>query len=77
VELACTSWSFPTCNLREVVGIVRALGIGALDLGSLQEPALNRDTRIRSPRMSAARLAMKGSAVVLADANNESAELRA
>lgn len=49
MKLSCTSWSFPACNLREVVGIVRALGIEALDLGLLYESALDREKLLESP----------------------------
>jgi hypothetical protein len=56
--------------------MVRTLGIEALDLGFLHEPALDRDSRIRSRKASAARPGMEGAAVVLAEANHESAESR-
>lgn len=49
MELSCTSWSFPACNLKEVVGIVRALGIEALDLGLFYESALDREKLLESP----------------------------
>lgn len=49
MELTCTSWSFPACKIEEAAGIVRTLGIGALDLGLLYEPALDREKLLGSP----------------------------
>jgi sugar phosphate isomerase/epimerase len=49
MELTCTSWSFPACSLKEVAGIVRALGIGALDLSFFYGSALNRKTLLEAP----------------------------
>ena len=33
MKLSATSWSFPYCTLKEITGILKALGIEAVDLG--------------------------------------------
>jgi sugar phosphate isomerase/epimerase len=53
-RLSCTSWSFPACTLREVAGIARALGVGAVDVGLFYASALDRDALLASPEAVAA-----------------------
>jgi sugar phosphate isomerase/epimerase len=49
MELTCTSWSFPALTLKEVAEVVRALGIDALDIGTLYKSALDRRVLLESP----------------------------
>lgn len=63
VKLSLTSWSFPACTLAEAHGISRALGIGALDVGLLHRPALDRATVLSAPEKTGAALKATGLAV--------------
>jgi sugar phosphate isomerase/epimerase len=49
MRLSLTTWSLPSCTLPEAVGIARALGIGALDLGYFYRSALDRAAVLREP----------------------------
>jgi sugar phosphate isomerase/epimerase len=49
MRLSVTSWSFPACTLPECAAIARALGIGALDVGLLHRPALDRAAILSDP----------------------------
>src|ERR671932_524305 len=52
-RLSCTSWSFPACTLAEVVGIARALGIDAVDVGLFYAASLDRDAVLQTPERAA------------------------
>jgi sugar phosphate isomerase/epimerase len=52
-RLSCTSWSFPACTLPEVIGIARALGIGAVDVGLFYASTLDRRLVVGSPHAAA------------------------
>ena len=56
MKLSVTSWSFPYCTLGETVGIVKALGIGALDVGLFYRAALDKDTLLTDPEGAAENL---------------------
>jgi sugar phosphate isomerase/epimerase len=49
MELSLTSWSLRACNLMEAATIVKALGIGALDLGYFYGPALDKAALLATP----------------------------
>lgn len=53
MKLSATSWSFPACTLGEAASIVRALGLGAIDLGLLHTPALDRRAVLEAPAEAA------------------------
>ena len=56
MRLSVTSWSFPQLTLREVAGVARALGIGAVDVGYLHRSALDREAILADPEGEAQRL---------------------
>jgi sugar phosphate isomerase/epimerase len=56
MKLSLTSWSFPACTLQECVGISKALGIKALDVGLHYRAALNRHEILSDPLAAAARI---------------------
>lgn len=56
MRLSITSWSFPACTLDEAVGIARALGIEALDLGYFYRAALDKAAILADPEAVAARV---------------------
>ena len=49
VKLSLTSWSLPACTLQEAVGISKALGINALDVGYFYGPALDKAKLLSDP----------------------------
>ncbi len=57
MQLCVTSWSFPACTLREAWGISGALGFGAMDLGLLHGPSLDRARIVSDPEGAARDLA--------------------
>lgn len=57
MKLSATSWSFPVCTLDEVVGILKALGIGALDLGFFYASDIGKEKLLADPEGLAASLA--------------------
>jgi len=61
-RLSCTSWSFPACTLPEVVGIARALGIDAVDVGLFYASSLDRDAVLHAPERAAEALRRLGMA---------------
>jgi sugar phosphate isomerase/epimerase len=60
MKLSLTSWSFPACNLSEVTGIARALGINAIDLSYFYASGLNRAVLLEQPEKLAAELEALG-----------------
>ncbi len=60
MRLSLTSWSLRACSLPEAVGIARALGIGALDLGYFYGPALDRGALLADPEGVAAQVSALG-----------------
>jgi len=60
MKLSCASWSFPACTLDEVAGIVRALGIVAMDISTRHGPGLDRREILESQEQTADRLAALG-----------------
>jgi sugar phosphate isomerase/epimerase len=60
MKLSLTSWSFPACNLSEVTGIARALGIESIDLGYFYASGLNRAALLEHPEKLAAEVASLG-----------------
>ena len=56
MKLSATSWSFPFCTLEETVGIVKALGIGALDVGFFYRAALDKNALLADPEGTAENL---------------------
>ncbi len=53
MKLACASWSFPYCTLPEAVGIARALGVPALDIGVDYRSAIDRSLLVQDPEQAA------------------------
>ena len=60
MKLSATSWSFPACTLDEVVGILKALGIGALDLGFFYASDIGKEKLLADPEGLAAKLSEYG-----------------
>ncbi|MFN7596768.1 MAG: hypothetical protein ACK5PT_08490, partial [Cereibacter sp.] len=60
MKLSLTAWSFPACTLDECVGISKALGINALDVGLFYRSALDKAEILSDPKAAAARLAPHG-----------------
>jgi sugar phosphate isomerase/epimerase len=60
MKLSLTSWSFPACNLSEVTGIARALGIEFIDLSYFYASGLNRTALLEQPEKLAAELEVMG-----------------
>lgn len=56
MKLSVTSWSFPHCTLKETVGIARALGIEAVDVGLFYRSALGKDVLLNDPENAAEQL---------------------
>jgi sugar phosphate isomerase/epimerase len=50
MKLSATSWSFPYCNLKEISGILKALGIDAVDVGFFYAANIGKDKLLASPR---------------------------
>ena len=63
MRLSLTSWSFPSCTLREAADISRALGIGALDVGLFYRSALDKAEILADPRAAAERVKALGVAL--------------
>ncbi len=63
MRLSLASWSLRACTLAEAVGIARALGIEALDLGYFYGPALDRAALLKDPERVAEHVAALGIAV--------------
>ena len=49
MKLTITSWSFNELTLAEAWGVAQAIGFGAMDLGLLHRPALDRAAVLRDP----------------------------
>ena len=49
MKLGATSWSFPHCTLREIIGILKSLGIGAVDVGFFYLSALAKEALLADP----------------------------
>lgn len=49
MKLSVTSWSFPQCNLSEVVGLSGLLNIHAVDLGYFYRSAINKNKILEDP----------------------------
>ena len=49
MKLSVTSWSFPQLNLDEVGGVVKAIGIEAVDLGYFYRSALDKARLLTEP----------------------------
>ncbi len=49
MKLSLASWSLPRCTLTEAAQLVQALGIGALDLGYLHRPGLDKAALLAEP----------------------------
>lgn len=60
MKLCATSWSFPVCTLDEVVGILKALGIGALDLGFFYASDIGKAKLLADPEGLATSLSEYG-----------------
>lgn len=60
MKLSITSWSFPTCTLKEAWGIASALGIDHIDLGLLYKAGLDRADVLAAPHAAAAKVADLG-----------------
>ena len=56
MKLSVASWSFPYCTHEETVGIVKALGIGAVDVGFFYRAALDKNALLADPEGTAERL---------------------
>ena len=56
MSLSLTSWSLPSCSLREAAAISKALGIGALDVGLFYRSALDKSLILSDPKAAAAQL---------------------
>lgn len=63
MKLCVTSWSFPMLTLPEVVGVARAIGFDAVDVGLFYRPALDRVRLLVQPEALAAELADLGVAL--------------
>ena len=60
MKLCVTSWSFPLCTLSEVVGIVKALGINAVDVSFFYASGLSRAKVLEKPKAVAKEIAALG-----------------
>ncbi len=56
MKLTITSWSFNALTLGEAWGVARAIGIGAMDLGLLHRPALDRAAVLADPAGTASKV---------------------
>ncbi len=50
MKLSATSWSFPYCTLKEITGILKALGIEAVDLGFFYSANIGKEKLLASPK---------------------------
>ena len=55
-NLTVTSWSFPQATLSEVIGISKALGVNAVDVGYFYASALDKDLVLKDPDKAAENL---------------------
>ncbi|MCA9839052.1 MAG: sugar phosphate isomerase/epimerase [Trueperaceae bacterium] len=60
MKLSATSWSFPACTLSEISGILKALGIGAVDLGFFYASDIDKEKLLADPLSLAAALKIQG-----------------
>jgi sugar phosphate isomerase/epimerase len=60
MRLSVTSWSFPALALDEAWAVAQALGFGAMDVGLLHGPSLDRDAILGDPDSAAAGLRARG-----------------
>lgn len=49
MKMALATWSFPYCSLSEVVGISKALGIDAVDMGIDYKASIDRKALLANP----------------------------
>ncbi|WMS43584.1 sugar phosphate isomerase/epimerase family protein [Acuticoccus sp. MNP-M23] len=56
MKLTITAWSFTELTLREAWGVTQAIGLGAMDLGLLHRPALDRAAILADPQAAAAKV---------------------
>jgi sugar phosphate isomerase/epimerase len=63
MRLSLTSWSMPSCTLREAAAISKALGIGALDVGLFYRSALDKALILSDPVAAAEGVAGLGVAL--------------
>lgn len=50
MKVALATWSFPYCNLNEIIGISKALGINAVDMGIDYRGAIDRASLLSNPK---------------------------
>jgi sugar phosphate isomerase/epimerase len=60
MKLSATSWSFPACTLSEITGILKALGIDAVDLGFFYASDIGKEKLLADPDALAAALKTQG-----------------
>ncbi|MBL4575993.1 MAG: sugar phosphate isomerase/epimerase [Opitutaceae bacterium] len=60
MRLSCASWSFPECNLPEIVDILAALGIDAVDLGIDYRSGIDRALILNNPSKTGEKLHILG-----------------
>ncbi len=56
MKLSATSWSFPACTLPEITGIIKALGIDAVDLGFFYASDIDKNKLLADPEALASAL---------------------
>ena len=56
MKLSVTSWSFPYCNLKEITGILKVLGVNAVDLGFFYSANVGKEKLLASPKKLATEL---------------------
>ena len=57
MKLTATAWSFPQLNLREISGVLKALGINAVDIGLFYNSALDKNRLLNDGKAYAQELA--------------------
>ena len=50
MKMALATWSFPYCSLPEVVGITKALGLDAVDMGIDYKASVGREALLADPK---------------------------
>jgi sugar phosphate isomerase/epimerase len=50
MKLSATSWSFPYCTLKEITGILKAVGIDAVDVGFFYAANIGKEKLLASPK---------------------------
>ncbi len=60
MRLSLPTWSMPSCTLPEAVGIARALGIPAIDVGLFYRAALDKAAILNDPRGAAEKVTELG-----------------